>query len=108
VLAEEPEEEEKTKITRASLLRDRIAFYSSLALIVIGGLYLALGSYLHDILNIPVVGTSFTVFGPVNVFYALVGAVILFIGLALFFLSLRGGTLSKEEVEQLLAEGESS
>jgi hypothetical protein len=107
VLAEEPEEE-KTTITKASLLRDRIAFYSSLVLIVLGGLYFALGSYLHDLLHIPVVGTAFTVFGPINVFYALVGAVILFIGLALFFVSLKGGTLSKEETEQIMAGGETS
>jgi hypothetical protein len=108
VLAVEPEEQEKTTITRASLLRDRIIFYLSLVLIVLGGLYFALGSYLHDLLHIPVVGTAFTIFGPVNVLYALVGAAILFLGLVLFFVSLRGGTLSREEAEQIIVEGESS
>ncbi len=107
-MEEVPKEEEKKRITPASLLRDRIVFYLSLTLIVLGGLYFALGSYLHDLLRVPVVGTAFTVFGPVNVFYALVGAVILFVGFALFVASIRGGTLSAEEVEQLNAEGETS
>lgn len=107
-MEEVPEEEEKKRITQASLLRDRIVFYLSLTLIVLGGLYFALGSYLHDLLRVPVVGTAFTVFGPVNVLYALVGAVILFVGFALFVASVRGGTLSAEEVEQLNAEGETS
>lgn len=107
-MEEVPEEAKKKRITKASLLRDRIAFYLSLTLIVLGGLYFALGSYLHDLLRVPVVGTAFTVFGPVNVLYALVGAVILFVGFALFVASIRGGTLSAEEVEQLNAEGETS
>ena len=107
-MEEVPEEAKKKRITKASLLRDRIAFYLSLVLIVLGGLYFALGSYLHDLLRVPVVGTAFTVFGPVNVLYALVGAVILFVGLALFAASIRGGALSAEEVEQLIAEGETS
>ncbi len=107
-MEEVPKEEEKKRITKASLLRDRIVFYLSLTLIVLGGLYFALGSYLHDLLRVPVVGTAFTVFGPVNVLYALVGAVILFVGFALFVASIRGGTLSAEEVEQLNAEGETS
>lgn len=107
-MEEVPEEAKKKRITKASLLRDRIAFYLSLTLIVLGGLYFALGSYLHDLLRVPIVGTAFTVFGPVNVLYALVGAVILFVGFALFVASIRGGTLSAEEVEQLNAEGEMS
>ena len=107
-MEEVPEEAKKKRITKASLLRDRIAFYLSLTLIVLGGLYFALGSYLHDLLRVPVVGTAFTVFGPVNVLYALVGAVILFVGFALFVVSIRGGTLSAEEAEQLNAEGETS
>ena len=107
-MEEVQEEDKKKRITEASLLRDRIVFYISLVLIVLGGLYFALGSYLHDLLRVPIVGTAFTVFGPVNVLYALVGAAILFLGLVLFAASIRGGTLSAEEVEQLVGEGEIS
>jgi hypothetical protein len=105
---EEAPEKDKKKVTESSLLRDRIVFYLSLVLIALGGLYFALGSYLHDLLRVPVVGTAFTVFGPVNVLYALVGVAILFLGFALFGLSIRGGVLSHEEVEQLVGEGETT
>jgi hypothetical protein len=107
-LVEVNEDEEGTKITAASLLRDRFLFYLSLILITLGGLDLALGSYLHDLLQVPVVGTAYHVFGPVNVLYALIGAVLLFLGLALLLISLRGGSLSQEQIEQIQAEGETS
>lgn len=107
-MVEVNEDEEKTKITAASLLRDRFLFYLSLVLIMLGGLDFALGSYLHDLLHVPVIGTAYYVFGPVNVLYALIGAVLLFLGFALLLISLRGGILSQEQIEQIQAEGETS
>lgn len=108
MLEETPDEEKKTRITKASLLRDRILFYLSLVLMTLGGLDFALGSYLHDLLRVPVIGKAYYVFGPVNVFYALVGVVLLFLGIALFVISLRGGVLSNEEIEQIKAESGAS
>jgi hypothetical protein len=107
-VGEVPDEEEEARVSKASLLRDRILFYVSLALMTVGGLGFALGSYLHDLLRVPIVGEAYYVFGPINVLYALVGAVLLFVGLALFYISLRGGSLSNEEVEQIKAESEAS
>lgn len=99
------EDEEETQMTPARLLRDRIIFFISLALITVGGLGLALGSWLHDLLHVPVVGMAYQVFGPINVLYATVGLILFFIGLLLLFVSLRGGTLTPEEVRQVKAEG---
>ncbi len=101
-------QEEKTtpRVTRTSLLRDRIMFYAGLVLIVFGALYFSLGSYLHDLLHVPIIGEAYTVFGPINVQFALVGLVFFLLGVVLFGLSLRGGSLSPEEVEVVVAEGE--
>ncbi|UCD93011.1 MAG: hypothetical protein JSV43_03630 [Methanobacteriota archaeon] len=99
------EDEESPRITPSRLFRDRLLFFISLALIVVGGLGLALGSWLHDILHVPVVGTAYQAFGHINVLYATVGLIMFFIGLFLLFVSLRGGTLSPEEVRQVKTEG---
>lgn len=93
-------------VAPARLLRDRILFFVSLALIVVGGLGFALGSWLHDILRVPIVGRAYEVFGHINALYAIIGLILFFIGLFLFFVSLRGGVLTKEEVRQVKAEGE--
>lgn len=87
-------------------MRDRILFYLSLGLIVVGGLDLALGSLLHDKLHIPIVGRAYTIFGPINVLYATVGLVLFLLGIILIILSVRGGVLSPEEVERIRSEGE--
>lgn len=94
------------RVTHASLLRDRIAFYLSMVLIVFGALYFVLGSYLHDLLEVPVIGEAYTVFGPVNILFASIGLVLLLVGVVLFGLSLRGGILSHEELERVRTEGE--
>lgn len=88
------------------MLRDRIMFYAGLVLVIFGALYFALGSYLHDLLHVPVIGKAYTIFGPINVQFALVGAVFFLLGVVLFGLSLRGGTLSHEEAELVATEGE--
>jgi hypothetical protein len=98
--------EEEAEISSTRLLRDRILFYASLVLIVVGGLGLALGSWLHDLLRVPIVGEAYTVFGPINVLYAGVGLILLLPGVILLALSLRGGTVSHQEVKQIKAEGE--
>jgi hypothetical protein len=100
------EEKRTPRVTRGSLLRDRIMFYAGTVLIVFGALYFALGSYLHDLLHVPIIGEAYTVFGPINVQFALVGLVLLLMGLVLLGLSLRGGSLSHEEVEIIAVEGE--
>lgn len=105
-MADVQEEKETPRVTYASLLRDRILFYAGLVLIVLGALDFTLGSYLHDLLHVPIIGEAYTIFGPINVQFALVGMVLFLIGLVLLGLSLRGGSLSHEEVQRIMAEGE--
>ena len=100
------EEKKAPRVTFASLLRDRIMFYAGIVLIVLGALGFAIGSYLHDLLHVPIIGEAYTIFGPINVQFALVGVVLFFVGLVLFGLSLRGGSLSHEEVKRIMVEGE--
>ncbi len=69
--------------------RERILFYLGIILILIGGPGIALGSWLHDWLRIPVGGDAFDVFGQVNRFVAAVGLVVLIVGIILLILSLR-------------------
>lgn len=68
-------------------------------LVLIGAAGFSLGSWLHDLLRIPVVGNAFDVFGHVNVLYLSVGIVLAVIGVILLALSLRGGILLQEGIE---------
>lgn len=85
LLATEPEAEEEAKPSRI----EKILFFSGLLLILAGGPGLALGSWLHDVLQIPLIGQAYDVFGPLNRLFAAVGLVILLVGIVLMILSLR-------------------
>jgi hypothetical protein len=69
--------------------KERLLFYVGIILIVLGGPGIALGSWLHDWLRIPVGGNAFEVFGHVNRFVAAVGLLVLIVGIVLLILSLR-------------------
>ncbi len=72
-------------------------FISGVILVLIGGPGVALGSWLHDLLEIPVGGDAFTVFGWLNQLVSIVGIIILVVGIILLILSLP--KLSKTEGE---------
>jgi len=71
---------------------------------LIGAAGFSLGSWLHDLLRIPVLGNGFDNFGNVNALYLSVGIILAVIGAILLALSLRGGVLLQEEVEAVKEE----
>lgn len=87
-------EPDENSIDYGRLKRDRILFYTGIILILAGGPGLALGSWMHDVYRIPIIGVVFWVFGWVNVVFLIVGLVILFVGVLLVVISLRGGVIS--------------
>lgn len=84
-LLEQGAAEEEAKPSR----REKLIFYAGLLLVLAGGPGIALGSWLHDVLRIPIGGQAYDVFGPVNRLFAAVGLVILLAGIVLMILSLR-------------------
>jgi hypothetical protein len=66
-------------------------------LVLAGGPGIAVGSWLHDLLRIPIGGNAFDVFGWVNRLVAAVGLVILIVGIVLLILSMRLGSAAAEE-----------
>lgn len=69
--------------------RGRFLFYAGLAMVLAGGPGIALGSWLHDIMRIPVVGQAYDAFGWLNRFVAAIGLVVLVVGIVLLILALR-------------------
>ena len=63
-------------------------FWLGLILVLVGGPGVALGSWLHDLLEIPVGGNAFSIFGQLNQMVSLVGIIILVVGIILLILSL--------------------
>jgi len=100
-IAEEPKPVDKFK----NLRRDKILFYLGIILMLVGGYGLAFGSWLHDVLRVPIMGDSYDAFGWINVYFTIAGVIVLFIGMAFLLLSLRGGLIPKEELKKLEAEG---
>ena len=74
---------------RGSGRLERLLFYAGLLLVLAGGPGIALGSWLHDVLSIPIIGTAFTVFGPLNRFVAALGLIVLIVGIVLLIISIR-------------------
>ena len=70
-------------------LRGRLLFYAGLVLIFLGGPGIALGSWLHDIFEVPIGGYAYTVFGPFNRTISAVGLIVLVAGIVLLILALR-------------------
>ena len=95
--AEAPEVEAEagitTEVVPATLGRDRFLFFSGVVLTLAGGIGLAMGSFLHDLLRLRIGGTAWTVFGPVNLFWMGIGVVILTVGVGVLVASLRGGVV---------------
>ena len=69
--------------------REKMIFYLGIVLILAGGPGIALGSLLHDTLQIPVIGSAYDEFGWVNRIVAAVGLVILIVGVVFMILSAR-------------------
>jgi uncharacterized membrane protein YidH (DUF202 family) len=69
--------------------REKFLFYVGVLLVILGGPGIALGSYLHDVLRIPVGGQAYDAFGYVNRFVTAIGLVVLIVGIVLLILSLR-------------------
>jgi len=70
--------------------REKFLFYTGIALILLGGPGIALGSWLHDILRVPVANyNAFDAFGSVNRLVAAVGLIVMVVGIVFFVLSLR-------------------
>ena len=84
-----------------NLKRDRFLFYLGLVLFLVGGPGLAVGTFAHDSLRVPVGGSAYDAFGWVNQTVLGVGGVVLFIGIVFLILGLRGGVLSREEIADL-------
>ncbi|MBI5000126.1 MAG: hypothetical protein HZB92_01155 [Euryarchaeota archaeon] len=63
--------------------RANVPFWVGLILIIMGGPGIALGSWLHDLLRIPIWGDAFEVFGWVNRLVAAVGLIMMLVGMAL-------------------------
>lgn len=68
---------------------EKAMFYGGLLLVLAGGPGLALGSWLHDVLQIPIFGDAYEVFGSLNRLFAAVGLLVLLVGIVLLILSLR-------------------
>jgi predicted nucleic acid-binding Zn ribbon protein len=66
-----------------------LLFWSGLGLVIIGGPGLALGSWLHDVLAIPIGGNAFEVFGQFNRFVSATGLIVLIVGIVLLIVSIK-------------------
>ncbi len=78
------------EVERKSGFREKLLFYAGIALILLGGPGIALGSWLHDVLRISVANyRAFDAFGDVNRLVVAVGLVVMIVGVVLFILSLR-------------------
>ena len=68
---------------------EKILFYAGLVLVLLGGPGIALGSWLHDVFQIPIIGQAYETFGWLNRLFAAAGLVVLLVGIVLLILSLR-------------------
>ena len=80
--------------------REKLLFYLGGILILVGGPGVAMGSWVHDWFRIPFPGPeyhAYDVFGPVNRLVAMLGLIILIIGIVFLILSLRASTVVTDE-----------
>lgn len=82
---EAPAGEDEAKPSRL----EKTLFFGGIFLVLAGGPGLALGSWLHDALQVPFVGTAYATFGWVNRLFAATGLVVLLVGIVLLIMSLR-------------------
>ena len=85
-------------MSRRRLRRDRMIFYLGIFLVAAGASGLVLGSWLHDVLRVPWVGTAYDTFGPLNATAAGIGAGLLIFGILAVWFGLRGGVVSPDAV----------
>lgn len=78
----EPKEEKPSRL-------EKLLFYGGIVLVLVGGPGLAVGSWLHDVLRIGIIGNAFDAFGWLNRLFAAAGLVVLLVGVVLLILSLR-------------------
>jgi len=70
--------------------REKFLYYAGIALILLGGPGIALGSWLHDALRISYLNyDSFNVFGPVNRLVLSLGLIVMIVGVVFLIVSLR-------------------
>src|SRR5947199_2263592 len=70
--------------------REKFLFYTGIFLILLGGPGIALGSWLHDVMQIGVGEfRAFDVFGPWNRLVTAIGLIVLIVGIVCLILSLR-------------------
>lgn len=82
--------EPEAKAEKRVGLREKLLFYLGVALILLGGPGIALGSWLHDVFRISVGEyDAFEAFGQVNRLVAAVGLIVLILGIVFLILSLR-------------------
>jgi len=87
--AEEPEKDESSEDKKTGF-REKFLFYTGIFLILLGGPGIALGSWLHDVLQISVYGfNAFDIFGPWNRLVTAIGLIVLIVGIVFLILSLR-------------------
>ncbi len=80
--------------------RERFLFYVGIALILLGGPGIALGSWLHDVLRLSFLNyNSFDVFGAANRLVVAVGLIVSIVGVVCFILSLRLSHPPEDDVE---------
>ncbi len=82
---------------KKSSRRERLLFYAGVLLVLAGGPGIALGSWLHDILKIPILGEAYEAFGWLNRMFAATGLVVLIVGIVLLIVSMRLGKSTFEE-----------
>lgn len=88
VASEPAEEPEPTE--RVPGFREKFLYYAGIALILLGGPGISLGSWLHDVLRISFMNyNAFDVFGPVNRLVLGVGLIVMIVGVVFLILSLR-------------------
>jgi hypothetical protein len=75
---------------RKTGFREKFLFYTGIFLILLGGPGIALGSWLHDVMQISVGEfRAFDVFGPWNRLVTAIGLIVLIVGIVFLILSLR-------------------
>ena len=81
-------ESPKAEEEKASRM-EKLLFYGGILLVLAGGPGLAIGSWLHDVLQINIIGDAFEVFGWLNRLFAALGLLVLLVGIVLLILSIR-------------------
>ena len=89
IFSEELLEEAAEEVEGKSSRLEKLLFFGGLMLVFAGGPGIALGSWLHDALRIPIVGVAFDTFGDVNKLFAAAGLMVLLVGIVLLILSIR-------------------